>query len=218
MASEGTSEDQKKEIARVAETLFGTSVDASQVIGETLGRSNTGVVRRRDNREAESSASVARGSAGGLRGVQQTPALEVGFESTFGVRTEGETGRLIRQQPRRLRGEDDAAEALADLTACDRARAYRLLRAFLLRGSELRRSSSSRFPIFAFRLHQFLTRGDTVWTTIEREDVRHLELAKMVSKPNEPDKPLFPLVFCRQCGTGVLPRVRRDRRRPSAAP
>ena len=26
-------------------------------------------------------------------------------------------------------------------------------------------------------------------------------MAKKVSKPGEPDKPLFPLVFCRQCGT-----------------
>ncbi len=60
---------------------------------------------------------------------------------------------------------------------------------------------SSRFPIFAFRLHQFFTRGDTVWATIEHEAVRHLEMSKKGSKPGEPDKPLFPLVFCRQCGT-----------------
>jgi hypothetical protein len=40
-----------------------------------------------------------------------------------------------------------------------------------------------------------------VWATIEREAERHLELSKLVSKPGEPDKTLFPLVFCRQCGT-----------------
>jgi ATP-dependent helicase YprA (DUF1998 family) len=38
MASEGTSEDQKREVARVAETMFGTAVDETQVIGETLER------------------------------------------------------------------------------------------------------------------------------------------------------------------------------------
>ena len=76
-----------------------------------------------------------------------------------------------------------------------------MLRQFLLKGSELRRNESSRFPIFAFRLHQFFTRGDTVWATIEREAERHLEMSKKGSKPGEPDKPLFPLVFCRQCGT-----------------
>ena len=42
MASEGTSLDQKREVAAVAETLFGTVVDASQVIGETLERATEG--------------------------------------------------------------------------------------------------------------------------------------------------------------------------------
>ena len=81
-------------------------------------------------------------------------------------------------------------------------RTYELLRAFLLKGSELRRSESSRFPIFAFRLHQFLTRGDTVWATIEREAERHLEFAKLVSKPGEPDKTLY----FRSCSAGSVAR------------
>ena len=68
----------------------------------------------------------------------------------------------------------------------------------------MRQSESSRFPIFAFRLHQFFTRGDTVWATLEAEGVRHLEIAKTTAKPGEPpgkpDKLLFPMVFCRHCG------------------
>ncbi len=70
-----------------------------------------------------------------------------------------------------------------------------------MKGSGLRRSASSRFPTFAFRLHQFFTRGDTVWATIEPEADRHLEMSKLGSKPGEPDKPMYPLVFCRHCGT-----------------
>src|SRR4029077_19386847 len=96
---------------------------------------------------------------------------------------------------------ESAAAELAGLTGSDAARCAAVLRRFLLHGSTLRRSASSRFPIFAFRLHQFFTRGDTVWATLESEGERHLEMAKMGSKPGEPDKPLFPLVFCRQCGT-----------------
>ena len=117
------------------------------------------------------------------------------------MQTEEETRRLIRQPPRRLRGPESAAAELAELTDGDPERTYERLRAFLLRGSDLRRSESSRFPIFAFRLHQFLTRGDTVWATIEPESARHLEISKIVAKPGEPEKTLFPLVFCRQCGT-----------------
>ena len=82
-----------------------------------------------------------------------------------------------------------------------------MLRRWLLRGAAVYRNESSRFSIFAFRLHQFLTRGDTVWATLEPEAHRHLEIAKKAAKPGEPDKPLFPLVFCRHCGTAYY-RVR----------
>ena len=49
--------------------------------------------------------------------------------------------------------------------------------------------------------------GDTVWASLEPEAHRHLEIAKKAAKPGEPDKPLFPLVFCRHCGTAYY-RVR----------
>lgn len=55
--------------------------------------------------------------------------------------------------------------------------------------------------MFAFRLHQFFTRGDTVWSTLEADELRHLELAKLITKPGDTDKLMFPLVFCRHCGT-----------------
>ena len=151
------------------------------------------------------------------------------IESTFGVREEAGTGTLLRQVPRRLEGtpvgvrrhalertpvEDrqgaaegtpiegqSAAAELSALTGASPERCAGVLREWLLRGSELYRSESSRFPLFAFRLHQFLTRGDTVWATLEPAATRHLEIAKQAAKPGEPDKPLYPLVFCRRCGT-----------------
>lgn len=205
MASEGTSQDQKREVARVAETMFGTAVDETQIIGETLERATPEQrwdIAHRASTERELSQAVS--------STHEPPAdyesfrvhpLSSWIETTFGVQTEDGTGRLIRQLPRRLRGDDSAASELAETTGVSADRTFELLQKFLLKGSELRRSESSRFPIFAFRLHQFLTRGDTVWATIEPEADRHLEFSKLVSKPGEPEKPLFPLVFCRQCGT-----------------
>ena len=127
------------------------------------------------------------------------------IESTFGVCEEEETGKLLRQTPRRLEGEpiadqSNASEELAKLTETEPGQCAPVLRKWLLQGSKLRRDESSRFPIFAFRLHQFLTRGDTVWASLEPEAVRHFEISKKATKPGEPDKPLFPLVFCRHCG------------------
>lgn len=202
MASEGTSLNQKHEVAKVAETLFGTTIDASQVIGETLERATPEIDPGSPTAIAALTAAIRSGDdvPSDYESFRAHP-LSSWIETTFGVRTELATGRLIRQSPRRLQGEDSAADELAKLTGTDaNTQCAPLLRSFLMRGSELRRSESSRFPIFAFRLHQFFTRGDTVWATIESEGVRHLEMSKLGAKPGEPDKPLFPLLFCRQCG------------------
>lgn len=202
MASEGSSLDQKREVAKVAQTLFGTSIDESQVIGESLERATP---------EIDCSAPAIKAAlTAAIQVPLQVPIdyesfrnhpLSSWIETTFGVRTESATGRLIRQSPRRLQGEDSAATELSLLTQTSATECELVLKEFLLRGSLLRRSESSRFPIFAFRLHQFFTRGDTVWSTIESEATRHLELSKLGSKPGDSEKPMFPLVFCRQCGT-----------------
>lgn len=212
MASGGNSMDQKREVAKVAETLFGTSFNEDQVISETLERATPELDWTNPaNRSALSTALDA--SAVPPRNYEafSRHPLSSWIESTFGVRAEADTGRLVRRTPRALLGEEGAAEQLAEMTGLSADQCCETLRQFLVKGSELRRSESSRFPIFAFRLHQFFTRGDTVWATIESEEKRHLEMAKLVSKPGEPEKPLFPLVFCRQCGTAYYRVSQRSR-------
>jgi len=201
MTSEGTSENQKREVAKVAQGLFGVPFDSAQVLGETLERATAEVDFKdpmviRSLREA-----IEKGVPPENYEAFRLHPLASWIESAFGVRTEEGSGRLVRQAPKRVQGEGSVAEELAALTYAETARCAEVLRRFLLKGSGLRRSPSSRFPIFAFRLHQFFTRGDTVWSTIEPENARHLEMSKKVSKPGEPDKALFPLVFCTQCGT-----------------
>ena len=209
MASGGSTNDQKREVAEVAKTLFGVPFDASQVIGETLHRA-TPEIDFRQSEVVQALWQTIEANQSPPDGYEEFCAhpLASWIETTFGVRAEEGTSHLIRQVPRRLEGDtlqdqQSAAEELAELTGTDAVRCASVLRNFLLKGADeqMRRSASTRFPIFAFRLHQFFTRGDTVWATIESEAERYLELAKKVAKPGEPDKPLFPLVFCRQCGT-----------------
>ncbi|HOE32774.1 MAG TPA: DEAD/DEAH box helicase [Smithellaceae bacterium] len=202
MASEGTVEDQKKAVASVAQTLFGVPFETSQVIGETLSRAT--------NELDHNDPQIVQLLRKTIEADEAPPAdyesfikhpLASWIESTFGIKTAEGSDRLLRQLPRRLEGNDSTAEELAGLTSTDEQRCAEILRRYLLQGSYLKASTSSRFPVFAFRLHQFFTRGDTVWATIEPEADRHLEMSKKVSKPGEPEKPLYPLVFCRQCGT-----------------
>ncbi|HEY3287023.1 MAG TPA: DEAD/DEAH box helicase [Gemmatimonadaceae bacterium] len=207
MASGGSTHDQRREVAAVAQTLFGVEVGPEQVIGETLERATPEVDLTSPSVLDTIRGAVASDSAPPeAYDAFRVHPLASWIESTFGVREEADTKVLIRQLPRRLEGDDiehqmSAATELAQITGVDASRCSEVLRRFLLHGSKLRRTESSRFPIFAFRLHQFFTRGDTVWTTVEGEDQRYLDLAKKAAKPGEPEKPLFPLVFCRHCGT-----------------
>lgn len=57
------------------------------------------------------------------------------------------------------------------------------------------------FPAFAFRLHQFISRGDTVYSSLDNSTNRHITVQKQQFVPNEERKRiLLPLVFCRHCG------------------
>lgn len=202
MSSGGSSADQKREVANTARTLFSVPFDESQVIGETLERA-TPEMDISDSQVIGSLCTAVEKKADPPDSYEEfrLHPLASWIESTFGVRDESKGGVLVRQVPRRLQGDDSASEELARLTSTDQSQCTEVLRKFLVKGSELWGSPSSRFPIFAFRLHQFFTRGDTVWATIEPENLRHLEMSKKGSKPGEPEKPLFPLVFCRQCGS-----------------
>ena len=201
MASGRSAADRKREVASVATAMFGDDVAADRVIEETLERSTLGFDPGDPATRAALTTAVSQDRAppDSYDAFRRSP-LASWIESAFGIRTDPETGQLVRQSPRPLRGPAGAAEELAALTSADRESCATVLQRYLLKGSGLRVDQGSRFPMFAFRLHQFFTRGDTVWTTLEPESVRHIEIAKLGSKPGEPDKPLFPLVFCRHCG------------------
>ena len=66
----------------------------------------------------------------------------------------------------------------------------------------LEAGNSARFnenqPVFAFRLHQFLSSGSSVRATLEPLDQRDLTMEGHYLAEDE--KVLFPLAFCRECG------------------
>ncbi|MFN3683840.1 MAG: DEAD/DEAH box helicase [Fimbriimonadaceae bacterium] len=214
MSTGGTTEEQRDAVAQVAQKLFGVPFSKDQVVHEALRRTT----RRLDFSDPAVVEALRRAVS-----LSEEPPTDPGqmlahplaswIEDAFGLRAEEGTGTLVRRAPRRLigdpvEGEPSAADELAALTGEDPGRCADALRRFLLQGSRLT-VPGERFPIFAFRLHQFFTRGDTVWASLEPPDVRHLEIAKTSTKPGEPDKVLFPLRFCRHCGQEYYRVVRR---------
>ena len=189
------SDDRRLEVAKVSQSLFGVDFTPDQIVEETLERATQEIdpadssVRNAIHAAVDSD----NGPPSDYDEFRSHP-LASWIESTFGVREEADTGKLLRQVPRRLEGGpigrpagdpvggrqqpaghrapgtpgrlngesaengQSAAAELSTLADADTERCARILREWLLKGSKLRRSESSRFPIFAFRLHQFLTR------------------------------------------------------------
>src|SRR5690606_39046494 len=56
------------------------------------------------------------------------------------------------------------------------------------------------FPTFAFRLHQFISKGDTVHSSLESEASRYITTEKQKFVPENREKILLPVAFCRECG------------------
>ena len=55
-------------------------------------------------------------------------------------------------------------------------------------------------PVFAFRLHQFITSGGNVHASLGSDKDRYITLHGLKVVPGYSDRPLLPLVFCRECG------------------
>ncbi|MCP4654969.1 MAG: DEAD/DEAH box helicase, partial [bacterium] len=180
---------QQVKVAELAETLFGVPVRPERVIGEML-QPATGCadddsllakVRARLDDEDDPPA-----DAGAFR----ADPLAAWIESHLGLRREPQSGRLIRGKSRALRA---TADELAQRTGVDRERCLAKLEATLLAGY--------RCGVFAFRLHQFLAKGESVYATLESEERREATLEPQRFAPGSGRaKILLPLAFCRECG------------------
>ncbi|MBA3268640.1 MAG: DEAD/DEAH box helicase, partial [Acidimicrobiia bacterium] len=195
MASGGTAADRSTVVAAVATRLFGSEVTAERVIGETLVRATS----QRTPSTSELGSVIPRAARSELpTGYHELAAhpLAGWVEATFGLTTEEETGALIRSAPTTVPA---AAADLASDTGVDAGVCEAAIRNLLLAGSRAPHPDHAR-PLFAFRLHQFVSKGDTVHVSLEPEEVRHITSRYQLRVPHQPDKALLPLGFCRECG------------------
>lgn len=188
MSNEGTVDDQRDVVAGVASTIFGAEIRAANVIGETLLRTTD---------PAPASVSLDRLRSAPPPGYTELVAdpLARWIESRFGVATAAD-GSLVRQRPTRI--EDPAAE-LAEQSGESPERCAAAIQETLQAGAQARHPVTNR-PLFAFRLHQFLSKGDTVHVTLEPNDVRQITRNYQRVMPGTDGKVLMPLAFCRDCG------------------
>ena len=219
MTTEGDEASQRQAVAEVASTLFGVPVQPANVIGETLQRMTDPVA-------------IASGT---LRQRISDPALPEEFaaftadplatwiEEVFGF----EPGSPLASPRRRRRPPTlpEAARQLAEQTGVEREACPRAIKETLQAGSRIINPATGR-PVFAFRLHQFLSKGDNVYVTLEPPASRHVTSTYQVAAPGESSQVdgresaapggdgqhriLVPTAFCRECGQDYLAVTRSD--------
>lgn len=194
LAGPGTLAEQQAEVAAVASRDFGVEVKSTSVIGETLRRATEGAVD-----EDALRLRIHTPPQTGHADLHIDP-LAIWIEDTFGI-IEKE-GRLVRAQPRTLA---QASLELANLTGADVGDCAAAIRATLMAGAgEDAIDPSSGKRLFAFKLHQFISRGDTVYQTLAVGEDRWFTTKKQMFKPEDPESLLYPLAFCRECGQEYL--------------
>ena len=204
MTTEGGPEEQKSEVARVASTLFGAAVDPAQVIRETLQRITYPVDGGNGDMEALRRRIADPTPPHDFDDFTADP-LASWIEEVFGFEQDSPA-----DSPRRRRRPPtipEAAAKLAKQTGEDQAACATAITEALQAGARIASPATGR-PIFAFRLHQFLSKGDNVYVTLESPARRHVtstyQVAAPGTGPDSPDRILVPTSFCRECGQEYL--------------
>jgi len=210
MASEGSLEDKGRVVATVASKLFSLPIAESNVVVETLERIT-------DPAATWVSVGPARGPAidAGIPatiGNAELAAhpLAVWVETRLGVTFSPVDQRWVRARPMTV---TEAVGALATDSGRPEALCLAALRDLLLLSSVPERERTGRADagggsFFAFKLHQFISGAGHAYATLEPAGQRTITVDGQQFLPEHPDKRLYPVHFCRDCGHEYHP-VRR---------
>ncbi len=193
----GAAEARRDAVAKFATSFFGHRFESSDVIEETLQPATSnlpdaGALRRALDDPLPDSPAAFRAHP-----------LACWIEHALGLEVEAD-GRLRRRAPRAL---SDAAAQLSKETGRSIEDCRDLLQRWLLRGAALKEGDR---PIFAYKLHQFISQSQAVHATLQPAAQRTFQMnGQLVA---EDGLLLFPLRFCRRCGQEYYHVVRKDDR------
>jgi Lhr-like helicase/very-short-patch-repair endonuclease len=197
MATDGTEMERNALVAKVATRLFGAPIPSHNVITETLQRVTPA---------AETLQTVAPKLAAALDA--DVPDLcfdelakhpvSVWVELTLGL--DYESGKPRRARPKTLK---QAATFLAETSGRSEETCREYLERFLLRAYGVTDERGK--PLFAFKLHQFISGGGKVYATLEEPGKREVTLDGQQFVAGDRSRHLYSLHFCRDCGQEYVP-------------
>jgi len=190
MVTDGSHGEQRQAVAAVASKIFGAAVMPENIIDERLKRATSfpGEVTAEGLKSAVSADIPSDADA-----FIGSP-LAAWIEDTYGVERQADSYR--RRSPITLR---EGAEKLAGFTGLNTGQCQEKIQAMLYVGGRIKPDGQN--PVFAVKLHQFISQGDAVYATLEAPASRHLTLSgQRYTKGEGQDRLLAPLLFCRVCG------------------
>ena len=201
MSSTGTAEDQKRTVSTVASKLFGTIIEETDVIDETLERAtdpSMGLETVKPflaDRLAQQMESWS-----DLNSFRRDP-LAVWTELTLGLDMKNQSS------PRRARplSLSEASKLLARDAGVEIGTAKAALACFLTAAQQV--TTPDGRALFAFKLHQFISGPGKVLSTLEPDGTRQITLdAQRFAPGRQKDGVLlFGTHFCRECGQEYHP-------------
>ena len=202
MASEGSVLHKNEVVSDVASKLFGTTIAANNVITETLERI-TDSSATADSVQPRLGAAIDNGTPRDIpdSALREHP-LAVWVETRLGITFSEVDQRWVRAKPKTM---TEAVSALAEASGRPEAICRAALRDFLLVSSETEASrtgnpAASEKSCFAFKLHQFISGAGHAYATIEPPGERSVMVDGQQFLPGQPDKRLYAVHFCRECG------------------
>jgi hypothetical protein len=184
---DATALERRQSVADFATRFFGHRFSPEQVVEETLAPFTEGGPPRVEELRGALEAPLP----DDLASLRRHPLMRW-IEYELGVEREPD-GSLKRRVPSPL---TEAARRLSEVTGLDQERCSRAVRELLVHGSSFVSEDGTR--AVAFKLHQFVAQGRTLYSTLESRDKREFSLDGQV-QPGE-GKLFFPVKFCRQCG------------------
>jgi hypothetical protein len=202
MASEGSLEDKGRVVARVASKLFSIEIPESNVIVETLERVTDSAQSAKSVRAALGPAIDAGLPSNISDAALRTRPLSIWVETRLGVSWSEIDQRWVRARPLTV---EEAARALStdsgrDVSACRSALRSLLLVSSIPERERVGSPEASGRSFFAFKLHQFISGAGHAYATLEAPGQRTVTVDGQQFLPGEPNKRLYPVHFCRDCG------------------
>ena len=202
MASEGSIDDKNRLVAGVASKLFSQAIPESNVIVETLDRV-TDPLQDVKSVRAKLGAAIDAGVRSGQSDAElRTDPLAIWVETRLGIEWSDIDQRWVRARPLTI---DEATTALSEDAGRDSDKCRRALQDLLIQSSlpereRIKSPTASEKSFFAFKLHQFISGAGHAYSTLELPGQRKVIVEGQQFLPGEPEKRLYPVHFCRDCG------------------